>query len=146
MARAAAFLRENSVVRDRKRRMVYLPYGQTRGSYGDPVLNRAEHVTGADSMPGAHQRILDIEKAKWLAAVPETIRHAPVRVYDGNEVIYFRCYKGIIHQVTTGAEGVVIRQTTYDSGLVTQYPHNRDTKRLRNDAKVELLPEPDNRE
>jgi hypothetical protein len=142
VARAAEFLKKHSVVQDRKGRMVYLPNPQKHGGYGDQVLNRAEHVTGADPIQGSHQRVLHIDKAKWLAAVPETIRNAPVRVFDGNEVIYFRSYKGVVHQVTTSAEGVIINQTTYNSGLISQYPNQSHPKRLGDDAFVELLPKP----
>jgi len=100
--------------------MVYLPNPQKHGSYGDDrLLNRAEHVTGDDPIPGNYKRVLDPEKAMWLAAVPETIRNAPARVYDGSEVIYFRCYKGVVHQVVTSMEAIVINQNTYSSGLIS---------------------------
>lgn len=79
----------------------------------------------------------------WLAAVPETIRNAPVRVYDGSEVIYFRCYKGVVHQVVTSQEGVVINQNTYSSGLISQYPTGSRGKMLKDNALVELLPKLD---
>lgn len=121
--RAAAFLRENAIVTDWTGRLVYLPYGQTRGSYGDPVENRAEHVVAYDQEQGTHQRQLDRDKARWLAAVPETIRNGAVRVGDEKSVYYFRRYSsGAVHMVVTSREGVLTDQKLLDSGLVTQFP------------------------
>lgn len=140
--RAADFLISNPTVADRKGRIVFLPNGQTRGGYNDPVMNRAEHVTGADIAPGSHNRNLDIVKARWLAAVPDTIANAPVRVTGGSEVIYFRNYRNKTHMVVTTKEGVFVDQQAYDSGLVTQYPLELSKKQFKGASKVELLPPP----
>jgi len=129
----------NPVVQDRNGRMVYLPYAQTEGGYRDPILNRAEHVTCTDEKPGAHHRNLHPEKAKWLAAVVETIKNAPVRVHDGNEILYFRSYAGYTHQVTTSGEGVFLDHKIYESGLVTQYPVHLRKETYDRNAWVELL-------
>ena len=139
---AAEFLRKNPVVQDRKGRIVFLPNGQTRGGYSDPVMNRAEHVIGTDSKPGAHDRNPQSDKIQWLAAVPDTISHAPVRVHEGSEVIYFRNYRNKTHQVVTTKEGVFVDQQAYDSGLVTQYPLELSKKQFKGASKVELLPPP----
>lgn len=142
VTQAADFLRNNPVVQDRKGRIVFLPNGQTKGGYSDPVMNRAEHVIGTDSKPGAHDRNLQSDKLQWLAAVPDTISNAPVRVHEGSEVIYFRNYRNKTHQVVTTKEGVFVDQNAYESGLVTQYPLELSKKQFKGASKVELLPPP----
>jgi len=123
--RAVEFLKQNSIVTDWTGRVVYLPYGQSRGSYLDPVKNRAEHIVGYDKEQGTHQRVLDLEKAEMLAAVPETIRNGLARVRQDRSVCYFKRYSsGIVHMVVTSWEGVFLKQEKYDSGLVTQFPVN----------------------
>jgi hypothetical protein len=128
VTRAGEFLTSNSIVTDWTGRSVYLPYGQTKGNYIDPILNRAEHVVAYDADQGTHQRQLDREKASWLAAVPTTIKNGRVRVRTSSGVLYFRRYGRDTHLVITSPEGVFIEQNVYNSGLVTQFTVDLNTK------------------
>jgi len=119
--RAATFLINNPIVTDWTGRTIYLPYGQTKGNYPDQLSNRAEHLTSTETNKGSHDRTLNIEKAKWLAAVPETIKNGAVRVRTDRSILYFRNYNGKTHMVITSWEGVVINQSTFKSGLVSQF-------------------------
>ncbi|CAN5367396.1 hypothetical protein BH10PLA2_BH10PLA2_20550 [soil metagenome] len=62
--RAKDFLLKNAVVQDWTGRTVLLPYGQTRGNYGDPISNRAEHLIAHDEEQGTHNRQLRVDKAQ----------------------------------------------------------------------------------
>jgi len=139
---AARFLLETKSATDRKGVTVLLSNPQTRGGYSDKIKNRAEHATGSEVKPGRNQRILNPEKATWLAAVPETIQNAPVKVYAGSEVLYFRKYRKKTHMVVTTKEGVFLDQEPFDSGFVTQYPLELRERQFKGVAKVELLPPP----
>ncbi len=130
--RAYQFITSNPIVTDWTGRTVYLPYGEKDGGYRDQVRNKAEHVVANEEKKGTHQRILHREKAKWLAMTLETIRHGRVRVRDDSGVLYFRKYGNTTHMVVTSTEGVFLKQATYDSGLVTQYPQDLREKEFPN--------------
>jgi hypothetical protein len=139
---ATRFLTEVKSAVDRKGVTVLLSNPQTRGAYSDKIKNRAEHATGRELKKGSNVRELDPEKAQWLAAVPETIQNAPVKVYAGSEVLYFRKYRRKTHMVVTTREGVFLDQEPFDSGFVTQYPLELRDRQFKGVAKVELLPPP----
>jgi hypothetical protein len=139
---AARFLLETKSATDRSGVTVLLSNPQTRGGYSDKIKNRAEHATGRELKKGSSVRELDPEKAQWVAAVPDTIQNAPVKVYAGSEVLYFRKYRKRTHMVVTTKEGVFLDQEPFDSGFVTQYPLELRNRQFKGVAKVEILPPP----
>lgn len=127
---ALAFIKANPVITDWTGRKVVLPNGDANGPYGDRVKNRAYHLVGSRISRDSHIRELRVDKAEFLASVPETIRNGDVKVRHNGEILYFKRYGPEVHMVTTGQEGAVLDQQVFDSGLVTQYPIELNSKKF----------------
>jgi len=95
---------------------VLLQYGERGGS-------RFKHLTKFKP----DYEVFQMDKVEWLPNVPVTIEKADVKLLDKDTKnhLYVKDYQGKRHIVVVDPRGR-IDHAVYDSGLITQYPPNKE--------------------
>jgi hypothetical protein len=92
------------------------------GKGGDGLSRRAAHLIGERQNNQQRGRVFVHDKARLVAAIPDTLKNAQVKVGHDGEHLYFRRYKdGLLHMVVVDPNGFLSDHGFVDAGLVTQY-------------------------